>query len=227
MNTTNARAARLALFAQIDLYVVTCAPRSMGRSDLDVLDAVIDGGGKIIQLRDKESPVRDVYAKACAFRARTREAGVLLIVNDYIDIALAVGADGVHLGQTDLPLEAARAIAPHLILGRSTHSRAQAIAAQTAGADYVNIGPLFPTGTKEHAQELGVAAIREIAPTLAIPFTVMGGIKRGHIPEIVAAGATKIAVVTAVTEADDMARAVRELREDIAAAREQGESLDG
>jgi thiamine-phosphate pyrophosphorylase len=212
------RTQRLKLFGHIDLYVVTCEPLSRGRSDIDVLEAVIAGGGRIIQLRDKVSSARDMYAKAEVFRARTRDAGVLLIINDYMDIALAVAADGVHLGQEDLPLEAARKIAPEMILGRSTHSLSQALEAQAQGADYVNIGPLFPTGTKEHAHVLGVAAVQEIAPQLHIPFTVMGGIVRARMPGVVAAGATKIAVVTAVTQADDMTVAVRDLRAEISKA---------
>jgi thiamine-phosphate pyrophosphorylase len=212
MNTRATHAERLALFQQVDLYVVTCEPLSAGRSDAEVLEAVIAGGGRIIQLRDKESSPRDFYAKAAAFRRRTLDAGLLLIINDYLDVALAVEADGVHLGQDDLPLAAARQLAPELIIGRSTHSRAQALEAQEQGASYVNIGPLFPTGTKNHAKPLGIQAVRDIAPELHIPFTVMGGIKRAHISELVEAGATRIAVVTAVTHADDMVAAVRTLR---------------
>lgn len=209
---TTKKAERLARFAAADLYVVTCAPLSRGRSNEEVLEAVIAGGGRLIQLRDKEATPRQFYAMAQRFRARTREAGVLLIINDYLDIALAVDADGVHLGQDDLPQEAARRIAPDLIIGRSTHSLMQALEAQTLGADYVNIGPIFPTGTKEHSAPLGPDAIREIAPHLHIPFTVMGGIKLTNIDDVVAAGARRIAVVTAVTQADDMATAVRALR---------------
>ena len=212
MSAPVTHAERLELFERVDLYVVTCEPLSAGRTDEEVLEAVIAGGACIIQLRDKESTPRDFYAKALAFRQRTHAAGMLLIINDYLDVALAVDADGVHLGQQDLPLAAARRLAPEMIIGRSTHSRAQALEAQEQGASYVNIGPLFTTGTKEHAATLGLQAVREIAPGLGIPFTVMGGIKHAHIPDIVSAGATKIAVVTAVTQAPDMAQAVRELR---------------
>lgn len=210
MNTRKAE--RLARFTTIDLYVVTCAPLSRGRRNEEVLEAVIAGGGHIIQLRDKEASPREFYAMAQRFRERTRAAGILLIINDYLDIALAVDADGVHLGQDDLPLEAARRLAPELIIGRSTHSLEQALEAQAGGADYVNIGPIFPTGTKEHSTALGSDAIRTIAPHLYIPFTVMGGINLSNIDEVVAAGARRIAVVTAVTQADDMVAAVRALR---------------
>lgn len=206
---------RVARFAQVDLYVVTCAALSNGRSNLAVLDAVIASGGNIIQLREKELGIRDYYDLAQRFREITRAAGVLLIINDHLDVALAIDADGVHLGQDDFPIEAARRIAPDLLIGCSTHSLDEALQAQAAGADYVNIGPIFPTGTKEHVQAIGVQAIRAIAPHLTIPFTVMGGIKASNIGEVVAAGAQRIAVVTAVTQAQDMAAAVRALRAEI------------
>ncbi|MCX7846649.1 MAG: thiamine phosphate synthase [bacterium] len=209
---TSKKAERLARFAAPDLYVVTCAPLSRGRSNDEVLEAVIAGGGRLIQLRDKEASPRAFYAMAQRFRERTRAAGVLLIINDHLDIALAVDADGVHLGQDDLPLEAARRLAPDLIIGRSTHSLEQALDAQAGGADYVNIGPIFATATKEHSAALGPEAIRTIAPHLHIPFTVMGGIKLDNIDEVVAAGARRVAVITAVTQADDMVAAVRALR---------------
>jgi thiamine-phosphate pyrophosphorylase len=205
---------------QVDLYPVTCQRLSAGRSNLDVLDAAIRGGAKIIQLREKELATRDLYRMARAFRKITAEAGMLLIINDRIDIALAVEADGVHLGQGDLPLSAARRIAPELLIGISTHSREEALKAQDGGADYVNIGPIFPTRTKEGVTRfLGPEAIPGIAAGLEIPFTVMGGIGRANIEEVLAQGARRVAVVTAITMADDMAGAVAALRETIRSSR--------
>ena len=151
-------------FLQVDLYPVTCERLSAGRSNLDVLEAAIRGGAKIIQLREKELAARDLYRMALAFRKVTADAGMLLIINDRIDIALAVDADGVHLGQEDLPLSAARRIAPELLIGISSHSREEALKAQDGGADYVNIGPIFPTRTKEGVTRfLGPEAIPGIA----------------------------------------------------------------
>ena len=145
---------------------------------------------------------------------------MLLIINDRIDIALAVDADGVHLGQEDLPLSAARRIAPELLIGISTHSREEALKAQDEGADYVNIGPIFPTRTKEGVTRfLGPEAIPGIAAGLEIPFTVMGGIGGANIEQVLAQGARRVAVVTAVTMADDMAGAVAALRETIRSSR--------
>lgn len=217
------RTERKRRFAAVDLYPVTCEPLSEGRSDLEVLAAVIAGGARIVQLREKEYGSRDLYALALKFREITAAAGVLLVINDRLDIALAVGADGCHLGQEDLPLEAARRIAPDLLLGASSHSPAEALAAERADADYVNIGPIFPTGTKPLTSPiLGVEAIAPIASCLTVPFTVMGGIHRENIGSVVAAGARKVAVVTAVTRAPDMAAAVRDLRQRIQAGGSQG-----
>jgi len=212
MRLSQKRLERQARFHATDLYVVTCAPLSNGRSNADVLDAVIAGGGRIIQLRDKDMAIRPFYDMAIRFRERTRAAGVLLVINDHLNVALAVDADGVHLGQDDFPVKAARRIAPDLLIGCSTHSLAEALKAEQAGADYVNIGPIFPTGTKEHVQPLGPEAIKTIAPKLIVPFTVMGGINAANIDAVLDAGARKIAVVTAVTKATDMAAAVHDLR---------------
>ena len=207
-------------FLQVDLYPVTCERLSAGRSNLDVLDAAIRGGAKIIQLREKELAARDLYRMALAFRKVTADAGMLLIINDRIDIALAAEADGVHLGQEDLPLSAARRIAPKLLIGISTHSREEALQAQEEGADYVNIGPIFPTRTKEGVTRfLGPEAIPGIAAGLTIPFTVMGGINSANIGKVASQGARRVAVVTAVTMAEDMAGAVAALRERIRSSR--------
>ena len=210
------RESRREKFLQVDLYPVTCERLSAGRSNFDLLEAAIRGGAKIIQLREKELATGDLYRMALAFRKITADAGMLLIINDRIDIALAVDADGVHLGQEDLPLSAARRIAPELLIGVSTHSREEALKAQGEGADYVNIGPIFPTRTKEGVTRfLGPEAIPGIAAGLSVPFTVMGGINGANIEKVLAQGARRAAVVTAVTMADDMAGAVAALREAI------------
>jgi len=213
------RARRIEMFKAVDLYPVTCERLSAGRSNLEVLRAVIAGGAKVIQLREKECGKGELYRQAVAFREPTAAAGMLLIIDDHLDVALAAGADGVHLGQTDLPLAAARRIAPDLLLGASSHSREEALRAEAAGADYVNIGPIFPTQTKAGIKHLlGPEAISAIAPALSVPFTVMGGINDGNIDQVLAAGARRIAVVTAVTQAPDMAAAVDTLRARIRAA---------
>lgn len=200
-------------FRETDLYVVITGSFCAGRPVLAVLDDVLAAGVGVVQLREKDLDARDLLACARAFRERTLKAGALLIIDDRIDIALAAGADGVHLGQRDLPVHEARRIAPSLIIGASSHTPEQARAAEEAGASYVNIGPIFPTATKETGiPPLGPAAVGRTAPLLTIPFTVMGGIKLHNVGELIERGARHVAVVTAVTAADDVAGAARALR---------------
>ncbi len=207
------KGSRLAMFHQVDVYPVTCERLSSGRTNLQVLEGVIAGGARIVQLREKDISRRELYQLAEKFRAVTSAARVLLIVNDHLDIAMGVGADGVHLGQDDLPLPAAKGLAPHMILGASTHSLEEALRAQEEGADYINIGPIFPTQTKEGVSKaLSPDAIRSIGKQVKVPFTVMGGIHQGNIDQVIAQGATKVAMVTAITQAEDIAGAVRDLR---------------
>jgi thiamine-phosphate pyrophosphorylase len=210
------REVRKQLFHQVDIYPVTCEELSEGRSNLEVLEAVIQGGSKIIQLREKDYLRRDLYNLALEFREITSKAGILLIINDHVDIALAVDADGVHLGQEDLPVQVARKLAPELLLGASTHSLEQALKAEKDGADYINIGPIFSTTTKEGVgRSLGPKAISEISSQLRVPFTVMGGINEKNIDQVLAAGARRVAMVTAITTAADIASKVRSLKDKI------------
>jgi thiamine-phosphate pyrophosphorylase len=202
---------RLAAFAQADLYVVITEAFCAGRSALAVLAKTLAAGVRIVQLREKDWEVRSLSWRAVEFRRLTREAGALFIVNDRLDIALAVEADGVHLGQEDLPVSMARRIAPELIIGASTHSLEEALEAQESRASYVNIGPIFPTQTKT-VVPLGVEAIDLVAPRLRIPWTTMGGITSANIAQVVSRGARHPAVMTAVTTAADPTTAARELR---------------
>ncbi|TNF46518.1 thiamine phosphate synthase [bacterium] len=211
------RSERKEAFSKVDLYPVTCQRLSAGRSNLDVLKAVIKGGSRIIQLRETDLPDEDLYNMALDFRRITRESGVLLVINDRVDMALAVDADGVHLGQDDLPVDVARKLGPELLVGASTHSVDEALRAQEQGADYINIGPIFPTETKDGLHRfLGPDAVTEIGGMVSVPFSVMGGINGSNIDQVVSRGAKRVAVVTAITQADDMEEAVRHLRQKIA-----------
>jgi len=208
---------RLQRFGRAGLYLVTSRLLSRGRTTPEIVRAALAAGVRLIQLREKELCARDLVALGREIRRMTADAGALLIVNDRVDAALEIRADGVHLGQEDLPVAAARRLAPDLIIGASTHSAEEAHAAVEAGASYVNIGPLFPTRSKEWGGTfLGIDGLRRIAGSLSIPFTVMGGIRKEHIPDLVAAGARTVAVVTAVTAADDPQRAAAELLASIA-----------
>lgn len=183
---------------------------------MEIIRAALAGGVRLIQLREKELPVVEFASLASEARQLTTAAGSLLIINDNLEVALAVGADGVHLGREDLPVAAARKGAPDLIIGASSHSVEEALDAQKQGASYVNIGPLFPTKTKVWSKEfLGLEGLKQIAPGVCIPFTVMGGIKKAHIRDLVGAGARTIAVVTAVTAAPDPEQAARDLLAEI------------
>lgn len=195
---------------EVSLYPVSCERLARGRDDLAWLDGVLAGGAKIVQLRDKDSDTLQLFEKARIFRQKTLEAGALFIVNDRVDIALVSGADGVHLGNSDLPAAEVRALAPELIIGVSCNSEEQAATAERRGASYFNIGPLYPTRTKDGLSTfLGPEAIPRFSARSTLPFTVMGGIKKEHIRELTALGARRLAVVTALTEADDITAETR------------------
>jgi thiamine-phosphate pyrophosphorylase len=209
----------MAAFAKTDLYVVITEAFCAGRTALEVLARALDAGVRLVQMREKDMDGRRLYLRAVEFRRLTAAAGALFIVNDRVDVALAAGADGGHLGQDDLPVSAVRQIAPHLIVGASTHSLDEALAAQAAGASYVNIGPIFATRTKASPHgPLGPEALEVIAPQLWIPWTTMGGITSANIGQVVSRGARHPAVVTAVTAAPDPTAAALLLREKITAA---------
>jgi thiamine-phosphate pyrophosphorylase len=211
---------RMTSFLRAGLYFVTSQSLSSGRTTVAVVNAALAAGVKLIQLREKEMPLKEFVGLAHLIRKRTTENDALLIINDRMDVAMAVGADGVHLGQGDFPINEARRIAPNMIIGASAHSVDEARDAQKSGASYVNIGPLFQTRTKSwNGRFLGLRGLRQISSHLSIPFTVMGGIKREHVPDLLAAGARTIAVVTAITQAKDPAAAARELLAMIAAGR--------
>lgn len=211
---------RMQRFQVAGLYLVTSQALSNGRTTLEIVKAALAGGVKLIQLREKEMALRDYVRLAGQVRALTFKAGCLLIINDRVDVALAVGADGVHLGQDDFPVPAARRLAPDLIIGASTHDVEEALRAQEEGASYVNIGPIYPTGTKVwEGAYLGIEGLRAIAAVTKVPFTVMGGIKQHHFPDLLKAGVRTIALVTAVTAAPDPEAATRMLLNQLAVAR--------
>lgn len=202
---------RLAKFIrEVTVYPVACEKLAEGRTDRQWLTAVLAGGARIVQLRDKEADDRTLYEKARFFRRETEAAGALFIINDRPDIALLTGADGVHLGNNDLPAREVRKMAPDLLIGVSANTGEQAATAAERGASYYNIGPLFPTSTKEGLREfLGVEGVKSFSSRSDLPFTVMGGIKLGHVKDLIAVGAGRIAVVTALTRAIDIEKETR------------------
>lgn len=213
---------RMTRFDASDLYVVITEAFCAGRSPLEVLNAVLEAGVTLIQFREKDWSDAKLYEVGLHFRKRCTEANALLIVNNRIDIAQAIGADGVHLGQGDLSISVARNLAPEMIIGASTHSLAQAQVAQAQGASYYNIGPIYPTQTKTlNMDTLGPEALDQIAPHIDLPFTCMGGIKPDNLDQLLQRGAKHPAVVTAVTAQDDICAAARSLRAQIHSSKTQ------
>jgi thiamine-phosphate pyrophosphorylase len=191
------------------LYVVLDRTAAAGRDLVDLLDAVIAGGSRMVQLREKTWPSGQLLPLAQRLRARCREAGVTFVMNDRVDLALALEADGVHLGQDDLPPRLARPLLrPGMILGISTHSVEQARRAQADGADYVAVGSMFPTRTKPDFELVGPALARAARPEIRVPLVGIGGITPANVGEVIRAGADGVAVISAVCAAPDPAEAV-------------------
>jgi thiamine-phosphate pyrophosphorylase len=202
------------------LYVVLDRVAARGRSLEDLLDAVIDGGCRMVQLREKEWPSGRLLPIAERLAERARRAGVTFIVNDRVDLAVTVGADGVHLGQDDLPARAARPLLrPEMILGVSTHSVDQAQRARDDGADYVAVGSMFETMTKPDFELVGPALLRKLRPEIRVPLIGIGGITLDNAADVMRAGADGVAVISAVCAAPDPAAATRRLLDVIRGAR--------
>ena len=177
----------------------------------------IAGGADVIQLRDKESDPADVVEAGRAIRKVIEKDKAVFIVNDSPDIALAVDADGVHLGQEDMPVIGARAILGRgKIIGLSTHSLEQAAAAQNSGADYIGVGPVFSTPTKPGYKAVGLDLVKKVNNIKGLPFVAIGGIDESNIDEVIAAGASRIAVVRAVCGAEDIREAAKRLKDKLA-----------
>lgn len=201
------------------LYGITAEAFSHGRSNLEVAKAMIAGGIKILQYREKRHKKNycDIYNECCALRKLTREHGVLFIINDFVDIALLVDADGLHIGQEDLPAAAARQLlGKQKIIGISTHSPEQARQAVADGADYIGVGPLFATATKENVcAPVGLSYLDYVVENIKLPFVAIGGIKEHNLAEVVRHGAKSVCLVTEIVGADDITGAVKLLQNNI------------
>ena len=201
---------RVEAFKQASVYPVVTTDFCAGRNPLDVVRSILEGGAKVVQVREKTMCDHDYLELLKAARKLTDEFGALLIADDRLDAALLADADGVHLGQDDLPCAEARKLAPQLFIGVSTHNRDELLAAQRDGCSYLNIGPIFPTGTKSLSMNpLGLETLSELAPQVKVPFSVMGGIKFSHLKTLRSHGCLHIAAVTAFTQAENPAAEVR------------------
>lgn len=190
----------------------------------EALERALMGGADAIQFRAKRLSKRGYYEMAVRLLSRTRRKKTPFFVNDHVDVALAIGADGVHLGQDDFPCDAARKLAPKgMLLGVSTHCVEQAIRAAADGADYIAIGPVFPTTTKDKPEPVvGLGMIAEVKARVgAVPVVAIGGINRDNVSEVIRSGADGIALASAVALADDPVAAAKELKHRIQIARER------
>jgi thiamine-phosphate pyrophosphorylase len=201
---------------RIDLrvYVITAELPRLGRTHEDVARAAVTGGGTIVQFRDKHLGDAVFATTADRLRGITTASGVPCIINDRVGIAIAAGADGVHVGRSDAaPRQIKNLLPPEMILGISATDYNEAMEVSACGADYLGVGPVFPTGSKpDAAPPIGLAELARICRDAQLPVVAIGGINASNLQQVIEAGAAGAAVVAAVTEAQDMQAAVAELR---------------
>jgi thiamine-phosphate pyrophosphorylase len=194
------------------LYFVTDGGLTAGRPIPVVVEAALRGGARLIQYRDKTLGPEAFEAEARAVLALCRAHGATLIINDHVEVAARIKADGVHLGQDDTGVrEARRLLGPDAIIGLSTHDEAEVLAANDLPVSNINIGPMFPTNTKEHLHALGLEEVIRLSKLTKHPWTTMGGIKAHHLPDLFRAGVRTAAMVTEISLAEDVEGRVREL----------------
>jgi thiamine-phosphate pyrophosphorylase len=208
---------------ETDLYGITAAEYSLGRSNVEVVRRMLAAGIKIIQYREKERKLGEQYRECLEIRQLTLDYGACLIVNDHLDLALAVGADGVHLGQDDFPVEQARQLAgAQMIIGLSTHSPGQAAAAVRAGVDYIGVGPIFKTDTKKDVcAPVGLSYLNYVVANYSIPHVAIGGIKEANVAAVARQGARCIALVTEIVGAPDIGAKITAVRQAIKKVKER------
>jgi thiamine-phosphate pyrophosphorylase len=183
-----------------------------GHDPVELARTMLDAGVRVMQLRLKDACGRDFLKAAREIAELCQERGAMLLVNDRIDIAMLAGAAGVHLGQTDIPLRAARKMAgPDRLIGISTANAEQARAAQAGGADYIGFGPMYPGGAKQNTAGKGLANLREVRAAVGIPIVAIGGITEQSVPELIAAGADAVAIISDVVYAPDIPAKLKRL----------------
>jgi thiamine-phosphate pyrophosphorylase len=205
-----------------DLYVITDEAIAGGLTHAEIAQRAIAGGADVIQLRDKSCGSRELCQIGRALRTVTKKTGTLFMVNDRLDVALACGADGVHLGQDDIRAGVARQIAPRgFIIGVSVGTVDEAVRAEQEGADYIAPGPVFSTASKHDAGSArGLNLVREICLSVSVPVIAIGGINLDNVHEVIAAGADGVAVISAVVGSRNITAAAKELRKRISESKE-------
>ncbi|MCI5223060.1 MAG: thiamine phosphate synthase [Candidatus Electrothrix sp. AR4] len=198
------------------IYGILGEKFSLGRSNVETARQMVDAGVSVLQYREKVKykSIRVIYEECLAIRKITQDAGVPFIINDYADIALMVEADGMHQGQDDVPVKALRKIAPEMLIGCSTHSPEQAKQAILDGADYIGVGPIFSTQTKEDVcAAVGLEYLDYVVKNHDIPFVAIGGIKRDNLLKVLMRGAKTVCLVTEIIGAEDIGQRIREIQE--------------
>jgi thiamine-phosphate pyrophosphorylase len=205
-----------------DLYVITDEAIARGLTHAEIARRAIAGGADVIQLRDKACGCRELYRIGRVLRTITMNTGTLFIVNDRIDVALACGADGVHLGQDDIRVGVARQISPPgFIIGVSVGTVDEAVRAEQEGADYIAISPIFSTDSKKDAgQGRGLDVLREIRRSVSVPVIAIGGINLDNVHEVIATGADGVAVISVVVGSRNITAAARKLRKRVSESRD-------
>lgn len=204
----------LEVFLPVDFRLYLITDRKQTRMPLpDAVRLALEGGVRAVQLREKDFPIRDLLALAQELRHVTREFGAKLFINDRVDVAVAVEADGVHLGRESMPPEAVRKIiGTRMLVGVSTHNIAEARAAEAGGADFITFGPLFATPSKvRYGAPVGTGAMTEVKKNVRLPVFGLGGIKTENVREVMRAGADGIAMISAIFAADDIQRTAEEI----------------
>jgi len=195
------------------IYGITGEKFANGRSNIECVRSMIDGGIKIIQYREKEKSIREKVEEIIEIRELCRENDVIFIVNDHVDIAILVDADGVHVGQDDMEISHVRKlIGEDKIIGRSTHCIDHAKKAVSDGADYIGVGPIFKTTTKEK-DPVGLEYLEEVIKNIDLPFVAIGGIKESNIDKVAKLGATSICLVSEIVGAENIVEKIKKLSE--------------
>lgn len=201
------------VFPHTDIYAITDSRQSLGRSNIEVVQALLDAEVRIIQYREKDVKASIMLDECLAIRALTKAAGCFFIVNDHVDIALLCEADGIHLGQGDLPLKAVRSLAgKHTIIGVSASSIEELETAEADGADYIGVGPIYSTATKLDGKVTGLDFLRCAVEKSHIPLAAIGGINGATLPDVLRQGVRCCCMVSALTLAKDIPTRVKELR---------------
>ncbi len=199
-----------------NLYLITDRHRTCGKPLTTVVEEALKGGIKAVQLREKGLSAKELFELAQGLRSLTRQYGARLFINDRVDIAMAVNADGVHLGQNGFSARDAKRIFPEAAIGVSTHSLNEAKKAEDEGADFITIGPIFYTSSKaDYGEPLGVEVIKRVRKEINIPVFAIGGIKKDNVKDVMAAGADGAAVISVVIGTKEPEKAVKEILREI------------